>query len=65
MLVTLTKAPQADLIKVVEANGLGYRIDETGIRNRRGNNVGEIQLEEVYIGDYCFWIGIPNKNLMR
>jgi hypothetical protein len=45
--VPLAKVPEADLVEVVQADGLGDAVDQGGVGDGRGDDVGQVELEEV------------------
>lgn len=45
--VPFAKGPEADLVEVVQADGLGDAVDQGGVGDRGGDDVGEVELEEV------------------
>ena len=47
VVVALAEVPQTDLVEVVEPDGAGDTVDEDGIGDGEGNDVGEIDFEEV------------------
>lgn len=61
--VTLAKIPQADLIKVVQPDGLGDAVDEARIGHRGRDDVGQVELEEVDALEDGFWVGVADEDL--
>lgn len=59
-IVTLAKIPQPDLIKIVQADRLGDTINEDGIGYRRGNDVGQLDLEKVRASDDDVVVNVAN-----
>lgn len=45
--VALAEVPQTDLVKIVQPDGSGDRVDEDGIGDGERDDVGEINLEEI------------------
>lgn len=46
-IVALAEAPQADLVEVVQADGTGDGVDKNGIGHGKGDNIGQVEVEEV------------------
>lgn len=44
---TFTEVPQADLVKVMKTDGAGNGVDEDGVGDRTGDDVGEVDFEEI------------------
>jgi hypothetical protein len=46
IVVALAVAPHADLVKVVQAEAPGDRVEQVGVLDRDGDDVGDVELEE-------------------
>lgn len=62
---TFAKVPEADLVEVVEADGLGDGVDEACVGDRGGDDVGQVELEEVEVSEHGTVGGVADEDLGR
>ena len=48
--IALAKIPQANLVKVVQPQAARYRVEQLRILDRQRDDVGDVELEEVDVG---------------
>ena len=58
--VAFAERPQADLIEVVEAKGASDGIDQDGVWDGQGNDIGQIDGEEVGGADEGFVVNVAD-----
>lgn len=63
--VTFAKVPEADLVEVVQSDGLGDGVDEARVGNGGGDDVGEIEFEEVEVSEDGTGFGVADEDLGR
>lgn len=51
IIVTLTEVPQADLVEIVQPDRTGDGIDQDGIGHGDGDDVGEVEVEEIGVAE--------------
>jgi hypothetical protein len=61
--VTFAKVPEADLVEVVQPDGLGDGVDEARVGDGRGDDVGEVELEEVEVSEDRTGVGVADEDL--
>lgn len=61
---TLTEVPQAGLVEVMEANATSDRVDELGVLDRGGDDVGKRQPEEIYLAKYLVVSSLAELDLI-
>ena len=62
VVVSLTEVPQADLVKVVQAQTTGDRVQEPGVCDGDGDDLGDIELEEVDVVENAVDVRIANRD---
>lgn len=60
---TFAKVPEADLVEIVEADGLGDGVDKARVGDRGGDDVGEVELEEVEASEHGTVGGVADEDL--
>lgn len=61
-IVAFTVIPHAHLVEVVQTDGLGDGVDQDGIGYRDGDDVGEIEVEEVGASQHWLIGNIANDD---
>lgn len=60
--ISLAIVPHANLVKVIETQASSYRVEQFGIAHGDGDNLGDIELEEVQVPEYGDIMCVTNKD---
>ena len=63
VLVALAKVPKPDLVEIVQAQGAGDGVHQSQVGHRLGNDIGQVQLEEVDVAENVAAIGVSYFDL--
>jgi hypothetical protein len=63
VVVAFAEVPEADLVEVVKTKGARERVDELDVAGGGGDDVGEVEFEEVGAADYGFGVYVADFDL--